>query len=180
MVSASTPGYMFFSKKFEVPKGMAFKIVRQDIPLQPVKKDLTIVLENIYFDFNKATLRPESKGEVNRLTRFMNDNPSVVVEISGHTDSVGSSSYNMKLSRSRAQSVVNELLRYGIPAGRVIAKGYGYHKPRELEQRIKRKQANGDNRSVSSITKSIIKETNRSPDGRQLNRRVEFKILRID
>jgi peptidoglycan-associated lipoprotein len=159
---------------------MAFTILRHDIPLIPIKKDSMIVLEHIYFDFNKATLRPESRGEINRLINFMRENPNVVVEISGHTDNVGSDKYNIGLSQRRAQAVVNELLQAGISPQRMIAKGYGFRKPRQLEERLKRKRDAGDRRSDGVLIKEIIKETNLTPEGRQLNRRVEFKIIRID
>jgi len=179
VVSATCPGYMFYSKKFEVPLTMGFQIVRQDIPLTPIKANESIVLENIYFDFDKATLRPESKGEINRLVQFMRDNPNVVVEISGHTDSVGGLKYNMKLSGARAQSVVAAILQAGIPPIRMRAMGYAFTKPRQLDERIKQKQAKGDRRPLRVITQEIIKETNATPDGKQLNRRVEFKILKV-
>lgn len=179
VVSATTPGYMFYSKKFEVPQSMNFQILRQDIPLTPIKANETIVLENIYFDFNKATLRPESRGEINRLIQFMRDNPNVIVEISGHTDSVGGLKYNVKLSGSRAQSVVAAILQAGIPPNRMRAMGYAFTRPRQLDERIKQKQTAGDRRPVRVITQEIIKQTNATPDGRQLNRRVEFKILKV-
>lgn len=180
IVSATSPGFMFYSRKFEAPADMAFTILRHDIPLIPIKKDSMIVLEHIYFDFNKATLRPESRGEINRLINFMRENPNVVVEISGHTDNVGSDKYNIGLSQRRAQAVVNELLQAGISPQRMIAKGYGFRKPRQLEERLKRKRDAGDRRSDSVLIKEIIKETNLTPEERQLNRRVEFKIIRID
>ena len=109
-----------------------------------------IVLNNIFFNYNKATLRPESKTELENLIKLMNDNPNIKIEISGHTDNIGSASYNQKLSESRAKAVVDYLIEHGIERSRLSYMGYGFEKP------------------IAS---------NDTEEGRQLNRRVEFKII---
>ncbi|MCX7696344.1 MAG: OmpA family protein [Bacteroidales bacterium] len=107
-------------------------------------------LRNIYYDFNSHKLRNESVEELNRLVKLMKDVPTLKIEISSHTDSIGGYQYNMKLSQRRAEEVVKYLISAGIDKSRLVAKGYGYTQP------------------IAS---------NRTDEGRQLNRRTEFKIL---
>ncbi len=125
--------------------------IRHDIQLKPLAPQARIVLRNIYYDFDKWFLRPESITELNQLLKLMNDNPTLVVEISGHTDSRGSLDYNDLLSQRRAQSVVDYLLEHGIAHERMTAKGFGERQPMA---------------------------PNDTDDNRQLNRRTEFKVLR--
>ncbi len=116
-----------------------------------VKVGMSITLKGIYFDFNKATIKTESKPALDNAAKILTDNPTIKVEIQGHTDSVGSSEYNLKLSDRRAQSVVNYLVQnYGIDINRLTAKGYG---------------------------KTMPIADNSTAEGRALNRRVEFVIL---
>ncbi len=115
------------------------------------EQQLYIRINNIFFDYNESTLKPESFLELDRLYNVLNSNPGIKVEISGHTDNVGSDEYNNILSQSRSESVKDYLVKKGINAGRIISKGYG---------------------------KSNPVATNDTEEGRQLNRRVEFKILK--
>ena len=107
-------------------------------------------MKNIFFDFDKATLRPESTNELERLTKLLNDVPTLKIEISGHTDSKGPDEYNKTLSNNRAKAVLDYLVKAGIAANRLTSVGYGEEQP------------------IS---------TNDTDEGRQLNRRTEFKIL---
>ncbi|WP_212001236.1 OmpA family protein [Chitinophaga sp. HK235] len=116
-----------------------------------------IVLNNIYYDFGKATLRLESKIVLDSVVEMLVDNPRVIIEMSAHTDSVGSDKANMKLSQARAQSCVNYLISKGIPSQRLIAKGYGKTRP---------------------VAPNSLPNHKDNPDGRQQNRRTEFKVLR--
>jgi outer membrane protein OmpA-like peptidoglycan-associated protein len=115
------------------------------------EKQLSVRINNIFFDFNKSELKPESYLELDRLFNFLKDNSDIKVEISGHTDNVGTDEYNMNLSQARANTVKDYLVEKGIESIRIISKGYGESKP------------------VS---------TNDTEEGRQLNRRVEFKIIK--
>jgi len=109
-----------------------------------------ITLRNIWYDFDRATLRPESVEELTRLVKLMKDLPTLKIEISSHTDSYGSDVYNMDLSDRRAQSVVSFLIAAGIQKDRLVSKGYGETQP---------------------------VATNTTDEGRQANRRTEFRIL---
>jgi outer membrane protein OmpA-like peptidoglycan-associated protein len=109
-----------------------------------------IILRNIFFDTNSSVLRPESKTEIARIAEILNDNPAIRVEISGHTDSQGEDKYNQWLSEKRAKSVVDALIESGIDPARLEYVGYGELDPIE---------------------------SNLTEEGRQENRRTEFKIL---
>jgi outer membrane protein OmpA-like peptidoglycan-associated protein/tetratricopeptide (TPR) repeat protein len=149
-ITVTKKGYLFHSENFDIPKNAAARKIRKDILLSKVSVGSKIVLNNIFFDFNKATLRPESVSELDRIFRLMNDMPTLRIEISGHTDNVGSKSYNKKLSEKRAKAVVDYLVDKGIDKSRLAFAGYGFAQP------------------IAS---------NDTPLGRQKNRRTEFKVL---
>jgi outer membrane protein OmpA-like peptidoglycan-associated protein/tetratricopeptide (TPR) repeat protein len=128
-----------------------------DICLQAYTPDKPIVIKNILYDFNKATLRPESKLVLDTLIIVLKDNPKIKVELGAHTDSIGSDKYNDKLSQARAQSCVDYIILKGIDKGRIYAKGYGKRKP---------------------IAPNSLPNGKDNPAGRQLNRRTEFKVLK--
>lgn len=117
---------------------------------EKMKKGQVITLRGIYFDTGKATIRPESYPVLDDAVRVLQANPKVVVEIAGHTDSVGGDAYNMRLSEARANSVRTYLISRGIQATRLVARGYGETMP------------------IAS---------NATRDGRQMNRRIEFRVL---
>jgi outer membrane protein OmpA-like peptidoglycan-associated protein/tetratricopeptide (TPR) repeat protein len=152
-VAVKKIGYLFHSENFNIPENAPFKEVNKDIILKKIAIGAEVVLNNIFFDFNKATLRPESKTELENVIEFLQQNPNVSLEISGHTDNVGSYEYNLNLSEKRAQAVVDYLIQQGIPPSRLVYKGYSYTKP------------------IAS---------NSTEEGRQLNRRVEFKIIKVN
>jgi len=149
-IAVKKEGYLFHSENFVIPENAQYQEIQKDIYLKPIKVGQSIVLRNIFFDFDKATLRPESKTELENLIKLMNDNPNIKIEISGHTDNIGSAAYNQKLSESRAKAVVDYLIEHGIDRSRLSYMGYGFEKPIA---------------------------PNDTEEGRQLNRRVEFKIV---
>jgi outer membrane protein OmpA-like peptidoglycan-associated protein len=103
--------------------------IYKDLELEKIFTQKMIVIPNIYYDYDKATLRPESKVVLDSILSFFNDNKDLTIEIGSHTDSRGSDSYNLKLSQARAQSVVDYLIEKGIAKDRLIAVGYGETKP---------------------------------------------------
>jgi outer membrane protein OmpA-like peptidoglycan-associated protein len=151
-INVNAEGYLFSSQSFDLTDSTSaeYREIEKDITLDKIKVGSKVVLKNIFFDFNEATLRSESKAELNRLKRIMNDNPTMEIEIGGHTDSKGSDAYNANLSKNRAGSVVEYLVQQGIDRSRMSFKGYG------------------ESQAIA---------TNATEEGRQENRRVEFKIL---
>ncbi len=139
-------------------KQTAWLLVERDKPLTRdfalVAEWMVITLDGIYFDFDQASIQPESRSALEGAAKILKENPGIRVEIQGHTDSKGSDAYNLRLSERRAQSVVNYLVRnLGIEVGRLTAKGYGESRP------------------VAD---------NETDDGRAINRRVDFVILGQD
>jgi outer membrane protein OmpA-like peptidoglycan-associated protein/tetratricopeptide (TPR) repeat protein len=149
-IAVKAPGYLFHSENFDVMEPTGFNMINKTIELKNIKKGSKIALRNIFFDSGKSILKSESNSELDRLVKLMKDVPALVIEISGHTDNVGSESMNAQLSKDRAQAVVSYLTSKGIAASRLQAKGYGSSKPIA---------------------------TNDNADGRQQNRRTEFEIL---
>ncbi len=150
---AGKEGFMNLSDSLEVIEYDPYNGITKDLYMTPIEVGVTVRLNNIFFDFDKTTLRPESIPQLDRVVNFMLDNPMVKVEIGGHTDSKGSDDYNINLSQGRADAVVNYVIKQGVDFSRIIAKGYG---------------------------ESLPVDTNSTDEGRQSNRRVEFKILEID
>jgi outer membrane protein OmpA-like peptidoglycan-associated protein len=150
-IAVKAPGYLFHSENFNVPEKAQYQEIEKDVYLKKVEVGSKIVLKNIFFDFGKATLRSDSESELDRLAKLLTDVPTLKIEISGHTDNVGSQSFNQKLSENRAKSVVEYLVnKKGIAADRLTYVGYGFQQPIA---------------------------TNDTEEGRQQNRRTEFKII---
>jgi outer membrane protein OmpA-like peptidoglycan-associated protein len=149
-LNISRNGYMFYSENFSLighePKN-PFNI---SVLLQPIAVGSKVVLKNIFFDINRFNLRPESMAELQKLIDFLKLNPTVKIEISGHTDDLGNDAVNQTLSENRAKSVYQFLSAHGINPARLLYKGYGKTQPLA---------------------------PNTSEDNRALNRRTEFKII---
>lgn len=126
-ITASSPGYLFYSERFNVPQNAPGKETIYNIELSPITGGYTRLL--IFFEFDKADLRPESIAELNRVIDFLRANPSVRIRIEGHTDDVGDEQYNLKLSQRRADAVRNYLIQHDIDPKRIEAVGYGESRP---------------------------------------------------
>ncbi|GIV43183.1 MAG: hypothetical protein KatS3mg035_0306 [Bacteroidia bacterium] len=130
VLEANKKMYLFNSVKVSLTdKYSTENPLIQDIPLSKMELDKVFVIDNIYYDYDKATLRKESITVLEKLVNIMQENPNIHIEISGHTDSDGSDEYNLKLSDARAKSVVDYLIKSGIDANRLTWKGYGESKP---------------------------------------------------
>ena len=145
-------GYLFYSDNFSLTGNLDGKPFEKNIPLTPIEANATLVLRNIFFPTNQFVLEPTSATELDKLVEFLRENATLQVEISGHTDNVGSDAANLLLSQNRAKSVVDYLAQHGIAATRLKAKGYGETKPLE---------------------------SNDSDAGRAQNRRTELKIISL-
>lgn len=158
-ISYEAEGYLFKSENIEIPDNANYFQVNKAIELEAIQIGSKIVLNNIFFDFNKATLRDISKVELEKLTKLMELNSKMSVEISGHTDAKGNEDYNLKLSQDRAQAVVNYLINRGIDKNRMLAKGYGKSKP---------------------IAQNYNTDGSENAEGMQQNRRVELKVTGLN
>lgn len=136
---------------------VGYKEIHKDLYLMPIEIGQIIRLNNVFFDFDKWDLRPESFVELDRVVKLLAENPAIEIEMSAHTDSRGPDEYNLKLSDNRARSVMGYIISKGITANRITSHGYGETMPVALN-------ANDDGSD--------------NPEGRQLNRRVEFKIVK--
>ena len=137
-----------------------------------------VLIENIFYDFDKATLRPESATALDELVRLLNENPNVTIELSAHTDYKGSDTYNEGLSQRRAESVVNYLIEHGIASDRLTPKGYGEGKPKTIKRKVAERYPflkEGDVLTEEYITKLSEEQQEQC---NQLNRRTEFIVLR--
>ena len=122
-------GYLFYSENFSLKDKEPQSTYNIDIPLQPIEPNATIVLRNIFFDINQYTLKPESQVELDKVVQLMKDNPTLRIQINGHTDNVGKPADNLKLSENRAQEVVKYLTEKGIQPERLSFKGFGATQP---------------------------------------------------
>ncbi len=128
-IAVKMDGYLFHSENFDIPLAANYQEVVKDVEMKPIVVGSTIVLKNVFFDYNKATLKSESYIELDRVVKLLNDNPSMRIELSGHTDNRGTEEYNQKLSEDRAKSCVEYLTSKGIAPSRLEFKGYGESKP---------------------------------------------------
>jgi len=128
-----------------------YKEIHKDLYLVPIEVGQVVRLNNVFFDFDKWDLRPESFIELDRVVKLLKENPNIIIEMSAHTDNRGSDEYNFRLSDDRARSVMEYILSKGVPQDRITSKGYGETMP-------------------------VV--DNDTDEHRQLNRRVEFKILK--
>jgi outer membrane protein OmpA-like peptidoglycan-associated protein/tetratricopeptide (TPR) repeat protein len=151
-LSVELEGYAFVNQNVRLD-GVSEqeRTVTRTVELRKLTVGVVSVLRNIYFDFDKATFKTESYTELNKLERMMAENPGLKVEIAGHTDAVGTAAYNKILSQRRAEAVKDFLTKKGIDARRITAVGYGKTKP--------------------------LASNDDEEEGRELNRRVEFKVL---
>lgn len=150
MLVASAAGYLNATDSVELVSDEITPVIK-DLFLQPIEIGLTVRLKNIYFDFDKTTLKSESFVELNKVVDFLKRNPNVEIEIHGHTDNKGSDDYNLELSQGRSQAVMDYIVSQGIEAYRLAAIGYGETKPID---------------------------TNDTDEGRANNRRVEVTVVK--
>lgn len=178
VMMASARGYL--NQNFELKTGPEEKnetyIV--DFYLSPISKP--VVIENIFYDFDKATLRPESQKALDEMIKMLNDNPNVTIELGAHTDRKGSDQYNERLAQRRAQSVVDYLIAGGIEKERLEAKGYGKSVPKVINKKMAKNYdfLNEGDVLTEEFILTLTPEQQEIAD--QINRRTEFKVLRTN
>ncbi|MGZ5286803.1 MAG: OmpA family protein [Flavisolibacter sp.] len=143
-------GYLFYSDNYSLKGASPDSTYEKNIPLQPIEVNSAIVLRNIFFDFSMFELKTESQVELDQVVKLLTDNPTVRIQIEGHTDNIGTATDNLKLSENRAKAVVNYLVSKGVRASRLSAKGFGASKP------------------IAN---------NNTEEGRAQNRRTELKVI---
>ncbi|RYY53779.1 MAG: OmpA family protein, partial [Chitinophagaceae bacterium] len=155
--TASNSGYYKNSIQTMVPADAESVMFSNPVLcLNPITTE-AVRVENVYYDYNKATLQEASFPELDKLVSLLNDNPNMTIELGAHTDSKGADAYNLKLSDARANSVVEYLVSKGIDRSRLVAKGYG---------------------ETSPVAENTNSDGSDNPEGRQQNRRTEFRVLK--
>jgi len=152
-VNVSKSGYLFYSANYHLKAGDDSSRVSFDIALSPIKEGVSVVLNNVFFEFGSFDLKDISKLELDKLANLLNQHPEMQIEIGGHTDNKGSIVINQKLSENRAKSVYDYLISQGIPEAQLSYKGYNFSEP-------------------------IADNT--TEEGRAKNRRTEFKITKVE
>ncbi|RYY09880.1 MAG: OmpA family protein, partial [Chitinophagaceae bacterium] len=143
-------GYLFYSENFSLSEKAPDSTYNIDIPLQPIEANATIVLRNIFFDVSKFVIKAESYSELDKIVALLKENPTLSIQIHGHTDNQGKAAENLKLSNDRAGSVVKYLVSKGVAAARLSSKGFGA---------------------------TVPVADNSTENGRAQNRRTELKVM---
>jgi peptidoglycan-associated lipoprotein len=175
---AGAKGYLNVKQEFESDMAEEDADYGVDFILAAINKPQ--VVENIFYDFDKATLRPESKTALDEMAQILRDNPHVTVEMGAHTDRKGSDEYNIKLSERRAKSVIDYLIAAGIAEDRLSPKGYGESVPKRVTKRINREYPQFEEGTVltEEYIETLSPEDQEAAD--QINRRTEFQVLSTD
>lgn len=137
MMLAGAKGYLNAKQEFRADTAEVDAEYGVDFILASINKPN--VVDNIFYDFDKATLRPESKTALDSIVQVLRDNPNVTIEMASHTDRWGSEEYNQKLSQRRAQSVIDYLVAAGIRPERLSPQGYGKSRPKTITKRLARR-----------------------------------------
>jgi outer membrane protein OmpA-like peptidoglycan-associated protein/tetratricopeptide (TPR) repeat protein len=135
-------GYLFYSDHFSISQNPTDSFFSLAVKLQPIVAGAGVVLKNLFFDTKSAVIRPESEAELNTLVKLLQDNPALIIEISGHTDNIGKKEDNLLLSQNRAKSVATYLILKGIDSKRLLSKGYGDTMPLSENETEKGKSLN--------------------------------------
>ena len=170
-------GYMNHTEELRVEPVLESEEYTLQFPLASLTAP--VLIRNIFYDFDKATLRPESTMALDSLIDLLNENPSITIELSAHTDYRGSAAYNERLSQRRAESVVNYLIEHGIAEDRLKPVGYGKEKPKTVKRKLTETYPwlkEGDVLTEEFIT--ALKDEEKEEICNQLNRRTEFIVLR--
>ncbi len=175
---AGAKGYLNAKQEFQADDAEEDAEYNVDFILASINKP--VVIDNIFYDFDKATLRPESKTALDEMAQIMRDNPNITIEMAAHTDRKGSEEYNIKLSQRRAQSVIDYLIESGIRADRLQAQGYGKSRPKTITKKLAREYPQFEEGTI--LTPEFIETLDEANQeiADQINRRTEFQVLSID
>jgi len=154
ILEVSSPGFLPVSDTVWVVNSHR-RTIRKTYYLKPVEMGLTVQLKNVYFNFDRATLTPESFDELDKVAELFKQNPSTQFEIAGHTDSEGPDDYNLHLSQERAQAIADYLMSKGVDSSQLVVHGYGETKPIDSNQTEKGKL---NNRRVEFVVASNTRQ----------------------
>jgi peptidoglycan-associated lipoprotein len=175
---AGAKGYLNAKQEFTSDSAEEDAEYGVDFILASINKP--VVIENIFYDFDRATLRPESKTALDEMAQVMRDNPNITIEMASHTDRWGDDKYNLDLSHRRAKSVIDYLISVGIAADRLQYQGYGESRPKTITKKLAREhpQFKEGDQLTEDFVKTLSPEDQEVAD--QINRRTEFQVLSID
>lgn len=176
IILATCNGFLNHKEELCVDTVSESKEYTLQFPLASIR--MPVLIDNIFYDFDKATLRPESKTALDDLVKLLNENPNVTIELSAHTDYKGSAEYNKRLSQHRAEAVVAYLTEHGIASDRLSPVGYGKEKPKNVRKKMTERYSwlkEGD-----VLTEEFVKKLDDKKQEicNQINRRTEFTVLR--
>lgn len=175
---AGAKGYLNAKQEFTSDTAEEDAEYNVDFILASINKP--VVIDNIFYDFDKATLRPESKTALDEMAQIMRDNPNITIEMASHTDRKGTDEYNLALSERRAKSVIDYLISVGIKADRLQHMGYGESRPKTITKRLAKEYPQFPEGTVldEQFIETLSPEDQEAAD--QINRRTEFQVLSID
>jgi outer membrane protein OmpA-like peptidoglycan-associated protein len=173
---ATCPGFLNHKEEISIrPTEKSEEHVLQ-FPLASIR--VPVLIDNIFYDFDKATLRPESSAALDELVKMLQENSNITIELSAHADYRGSANYNKNLSQRRAETVVRYLIDHGVAKDRLTPVGYGKEKPKTIRKKVVEKYPWLKENDV--LTEEFIKalDPEKQEICNQLNRRTEFTVLR--
>ena len=176
LLLASCKGFLNHKEEIHIDKTDESKEYVLQFPLASITAP--VLIDNIFYDLNKATLRPESSQALDKLVQLLNDNPHVAIELGAHCDYRGTTEYNLQLSQRRAESVIKYLIEKGIENQRLVAKGYGKSVPKSVNRKLSEKYEwlqTGETLTESFIAKQL---KDNQEICNQLNRRTEFRVIK--
>lgn len=173
---ATCNGYLNHKEEIKVGNVDDSKVYTLQFALAGI--NVPVLIDNIFYDFDKATLRPESEKALDALVNLLKENPNVTIELSAHTDYLGSADYNKRLSQRRADAVVAYLTAHGIVRDRLTPVGYAKERPKKIRKKVTEKYPWLKENDV--LTEDFIKKLDKEKQeiANQLNRRTEFTVLR--
>ena len=176
IILAMCDGFLNHKEEIHVDSVKESKVYDLQFPLASISAP--VLIDNIFYAFDKATLLPESKNALDSLILMLNENPNITIELSAHTDYRGAEAYNKKLSQKRAESVVKYLINHGIAADRLTAVGYGEEKPKTIRRKVAERYPWLKENDMLTEEFILKLKPEQQETANALNRRTEFKVLR--
>lgn len=176
IILAMCDGFLNHKEEIHVDSVKESKVYDLQFPLASISAP--VLIDNIFYAFDKATLLPESKNALDSLVLMLNENPNITIELSAHTDYRGAEAYNKTLSQKRAESVVSYLIDHGIAADRLTAVGYGEEKPKTIRKKVAERYPWLKENDVLTEEFILKLKPEQQETANALNRRTEFKVLR--